>query len=145
MSFLVGPTGEISLLELEEQEQVSPFFGGAKQSKNETDQMIVLKWLFLTIAHCDAAKPWKLGSQDAVTPMMHGYAVSSLMDTAYCSRMRAFANIHQGLSPQATSAATWHPDMTIDWRSTVVDRWSGGGPAVAHSGLPSLTTVDRHR
>ncbi|KAC9255310.1 hypothetical protein E3N88_46109 [Mikania micrantha] len=31
------------------------FFGGAEQSKNETDQMIVLEWLFLTIAPCDAA------------------------------------------------------------------------------------------
>ena len=72
MSFLVGPTGEISLPELEEQEQVSPFFGGAEQSKNETDQMIVLEWLFLTIAPCDAAEPWQLGSQDAATPMMQG-------------------------------------------------------------------------
>ncbi|GKB52028.1 hypothetical protein Tco_0902781 [Tanacetum coccineum] len=26
--------------------------------------MIVLEWLFLTIAPCDAAKPWQLGSQD---------------------------------------------------------------------------------
>lgn len=72
MSFLVGPTGEISLPELEEQEQVSPFFWGAEQSKNETDQMIVLEWLFLTIAPCDAAEPWQLGSQDAATPMMQG-------------------------------------------------------------------------
>nr|GEY93527.1 cytochrome oxidase subunit 2, mitochondrial [Tanacetum cinerariifolium] len=60
MSFLVGPTGEISLPELEEQEQVSPFFWGAEQSKNETDQIIVLEWLFLTIAPCDAAEPWQL-------------------------------------------------------------------------------------
>jgi cytochrome c oxidase subunit 2 len=48
------------------------FFGGAEQSKNETDQMIVLEWLFLTIAPCDAAEPWQLGSQDAATPMMQG-------------------------------------------------------------------------
>ncbi|KAL4025430.1 hypothetical protein IC575_013826 [Cucumis melo] len=34
--------------------------------------MIVLKWLFLTIAPCDAAEPWQLGSQDAATPMMQG-------------------------------------------------------------------------
>ncbi|KAA0056343.1 cytochrome c oxidase subunit 2 [Cucumis melo var. makuwa] len=34
--------------------------------------MIILKWLFLTIAPCDAAEPWKLGSQDAATPMMQG-------------------------------------------------------------------------
>ncbi|KAA0046383.1 cytochrome c oxidase subunit 2 [Cucumis melo var. makuwa] len=34
--------------------------------------MIVLKWLFLTIAPCDAAGPWELGSQDAATPMMQG-------------------------------------------------------------------------
>ena len=44
--------------------------GGAKQSKNEPNQMIVLEWLFLTIAPCDAAEPWQLGSQDAATPMM---------------------------------------------------------------------------
>ncbi|GKE41185.1 cytochrome c oxidase subunit 2 [Tanacetum coccineum] len=48
------------------------FCGGAEQSKNETDQMIVLEWLFLTIAPCDAAEPWQLGSQDAATPMMQG-------------------------------------------------------------------------
>ncbi|CAN6462375.1 unnamed protein product [Victoria cruziana] len=34
--------------------------------------MIVLLWLFLTIAPCDAAEPWQLGSQDATTPMMQG-------------------------------------------------------------------------
>ena len=34
--------------------------------------MIVLEWLFLTVAPCDAAKPWQLGSQDAATPMMQG-------------------------------------------------------------------------
>ncbi|KAL0540440.1 hypothetical protein IC582_024679 [Cucumis melo] len=34
--------------------------------------MIVLKWLFLTIAPCDAAEPWELESQDAATPMMQG-------------------------------------------------------------------------
>ncbi|GJZ92601.1 cytochrome c oxidase subunit 2, partial [Tanacetum coccineum] len=34
--------------------------------------MIVLEWLFLTIAPCDAAEPWQLGSQDAATPMMQG-------------------------------------------------------------------------
>ncbi|CAH1453224.1 unnamed protein product [Lactuca virosa] len=48
------------------------FFGRAEQSKNETDQMIVLEWLFLIIAPCDAAEPWQLGSQDAATPMMQG-------------------------------------------------------------------------
>jgi len=34
--------------------------------------MIVLEWLFLTIAPCDAAEPWQLGFQDAATPMMQG-------------------------------------------------------------------------
>ena len=34
--------------------------------------MIVLEWLFLTIAPCDAAEPWQLGSQDAATPMIQG-------------------------------------------------------------------------
>nr|WMB97061.1 cytochrome c oxidase subunit 2 [Solanum aethiopicum] len=34
--------------------------------------MIVLEWLFLTIAPCDAAEPWQLGSQDAATPIMQG-------------------------------------------------------------------------
>nr|QUV77382.1 cytochrome c oxidase subunit 2 [Markhamia cauda-felina] len=34
--------------------------------------MIVLECLFLTIAPCDAAEPWQLGSQDAATPMMQG-------------------------------------------------------------------------
>ena len=55
-----------------EQEQVSLFLGGAEQSKNEPNQMIVLEWLFLTIAPCDAAEPWQLGSQDAATPTMQG-------------------------------------------------------------------------
>ena len=48
------------------------FLGGAEQSKNEPNQMIVLEWLFLTIAPCDAAEPWQLGSQDAATPIMQG-------------------------------------------------------------------------
>ena len=34
--------------------------------------MIVLEWLFLTIAPCDAAEPWQLGSQDVATPIMQG-------------------------------------------------------------------------
>lgn len=68
-----NPTGDFRLPELGEQEEVSLFFGGgAEQSKNEPKQMIVLKWLFLTIAPCDAAEPWQLGSQDAATPMMQG-------------------------------------------------------------------------
>jgi len=29
-------------------------------------------WPFLTIAPCDAAEPWQLGSQDAATPIMQG-------------------------------------------------------------------------
>ena len=48
------------------------FLGGAEQSKNEPNQMIVLEWLFLTIAPCDAAEPWQVGSQDAATPIMQG-------------------------------------------------------------------------
>jgi cytochrome c oxidase subunit 2 len=68
-----NPTGDFRLPELGEQEQVSLlFWGGAEQSKNEANQMIVLEWLFLTIAPCDAAEPWQLGSQDAATPMMQG-------------------------------------------------------------------------
>nr|UIF91909.1 cytochrome c oxidase subunit 2 [Crocus sativus] len=31
-----------------------------------------LEWRFLTIAPCDAAEPWQLGSQDAATPIMQG-------------------------------------------------------------------------
>ncbi|KAM0061398.1 putative cytochrome-c oxidase [Helianthus debilis subsp. tardiflorus] len=34
--------------------------------------MIVLEWLFLTIAPCDATELWQLGYQDAATPMMQG-------------------------------------------------------------------------
>nr|YP_009526574.1 cytochrome c oxidase subunit 2 [Ammopiptanthus mongolicus]AXV54333.1 cytochrome c oxidase subunit 2 [Ammopiptanthus mongolicus] len=45
--------------------------GGAEQLKNEPKQM-KSKWLFLTIAPCDAAEPWQLGFQDAATPMMQG-------------------------------------------------------------------------
>jgi cytochrome c oxidase subunit 2 len=48
------------------------FWGRAEQSLNERKQMIVLECLFLTIAPCDAAEPWQLGSQDAATPMMQG-------------------------------------------------------------------------
>lgn len=66
MPFLVGPTqpaiSDKSLF----------FWGGAEQSKNEPNQMIVLEWLFLTIAPCDAAEPWQLGFQDAATPIMQG-------------------------------------------------------------------------
>ena len=53
---------------------LSSFLGGAEQSKNEPNQMIVkvLEWIFLTIAPCDAAEPWQLGFQDAATPMMEG-------------------------------------------------------------------------
>ncbi|KAL6496650.1 cytochrome c oxidase subunit 2 [Orobanche hederae] len=50
-----------------------PFSLGAQElSKNEPNKMIVLECLFLTIAPCDAAEPWQLGSQDAATPMMQG-------------------------------------------------------------------------
>ncbi|KAM0932102.1 putative cytochrome-c oxidase [Dioscorea sansibarensis] len=40
----------------------------------EWNSMIVieLEWRFLTIAPCDAAEPWQLGSQDAATPIMQG-------------------------------------------------------------------------
>lgn len=66
MPFLVGPNqpaiSDKSLF----------FWGGAKQSKNEPNQMIFLEWLFLTIAPYDAAEPWQLGSQDATTPIMQG-------------------------------------------------------------------------
>jgi cytochrome c oxidase subunit 2 len=34
--------------------------------------VLVLEWLFLTIAPCDAAEPWQLGFQDAATPIMQG-------------------------------------------------------------------------
>ncbi|KAA0050490.1 cytochrome c oxidase subunit 2 [Cucumis melo var. makuwa] len=69
----INPTGDFRLPSLGEQEQVSLFFlGGAEQSKKKAKKMIVLKWLFLTIAPCDAAEPWQLGSQDAATPMMQG-------------------------------------------------------------------------
>ncbi|KAK4538924.1 hypothetical protein RGQ29_032160 [Quercus rubra] len=74
MSFLVGkPQPAIFVFLHWESKKKSPFFcGGAEQSKNEPNQMIVLEWLFLTIAPCDAAEPWQLGSQDAATPMMQG-------------------------------------------------------------------------
>nr|WOH22609.1 cytochrome c oxidase subunit 2 [Nervilia aragoana] len=36
------------------------------------DLFRILEWRFLTIAPCDAAEPWQLGSQDAATPMMQG-------------------------------------------------------------------------
>ena len=62
--FFTTPTGKV------EEIQSLFFLGGAEQSKNEPNQMIVLEWLFLTIAPCDAAEPWQLGSQDAETPIM---------------------------------------------------------------------------
>ena len=34
--------------------------------------VLVLEKIFLTIAPCDAAEPWQLGSQDAATPIMQG-------------------------------------------------------------------------
>ncbi|KAL8226303.1 hypothetical protein R6Q59_000150 [Mikania micrantha] len=81
MSFLVRPSQRFPtslsaffqvFLNWKSKNKSLHFFGGAEQSKNETDQMIVLEWLFLTIAPCDAAEPWQLGSQDAATPMMQG-------------------------------------------------------------------------
>nr|WNH36723.1 cytochrome c oxidase subunit 2 [Gastrodia angusta] len=35
-------------------------------------RILELEGRFLTIAPCDAAEPWQLGSQDAATPMMQG-------------------------------------------------------------------------
>jgi hypothetical protein len=46
--------------------------GGAENEGTFALKMIVLKWLFLTISHCDAAEPWQLGFQDAATPIMQG-------------------------------------------------------------------------
>ena len=71
MSFLVQPAISV-FLNWDSKSKSLFFWGGAEQSKNEAKQMIVLEWLFLTIAPCDAAEPWQLGSQDAATPMMQG-------------------------------------------------------------------------
>ena len=68
LSRLDQPNPNFSLQLLVEQE-VSLL---REQSKNEGKQMIVLEWLFFTIAPCDAAEPWQLGFQDAATPMMEG-------------------------------------------------------------------------
>ena len=44
----------------------SPFFlGGAEQKKNETNQMIVLEWLFLTMAPVEI-ESWPLGLQGEI-------------------------------------------------------------------------------
>nr|YP_010438342.1 cytochrome c oxidase subunit II [Prunus mume]UTB64849.1 cytochrome c oxidase subunit II [Prunus mume] len=77
MFFLVGPAQPAIYVFLNwESKHKSLFFfflgGGAEQLKNEPTKMIVLEWLFLTIAPCDAAEPWQLGFQDAATPMMQG-------------------------------------------------------------------------
>nr|KAJ0207857.1 hypothetical protein LSAT_V11C500235050 [Lactuca sativa] len=71
---IARPGGILSLSNGDEKsdESSGSFSPYLKQSKNETDQMIVLEWLFLTIAPYDAAEPWQLGSQDAATPMMQG-------------------------------------------------------------------------
>ncbi|MCE3050642.1 cytochrome c oxidase subunit 2 [Datura stramonium] len=42
--------------------------------------MIVLERLFLTIAPCDAAEPWQLGSQDAATPIIPSQLFSNGVD-----------------------------------------------------------------
>ncbi|GJS80400.1 hypothetical protein Tco_0730281 [Tanacetum coccineum] len=34
-------------------------------------------------------------------------------------------------------------DLSVDWRSTTVDRWSGGDPAMVNCGASLLTVVDR--
>ena len=52
--------------------QVSRFREQKVEDNEIMNQMIVTKWLFLTIASCDAAEPWQLGSQDAATPVMQG-------------------------------------------------------------------------
>ena len=64
MSFLVGKPNRRFTISL------SSCWG--EQLKNKPSQMIVLEWLFVTIAPCDAAEPWQLGFQDAATPMMQG-------------------------------------------------------------------------
>lgn len=54
------------------QGRVSRFREQKVEDNEIMNQMIVTKWLFLTIASCDAAEPWQLGSQDAATPVMQG-------------------------------------------------------------------------
>lgn len=68
MPFLVKPTGYFLSSSGRARTSLPLFCGGAEQSKNEPNQMIVRK--FLPIVPCDAAEPWQLGSQDAATPMM---------------------------------------------------------------------------
>nr|YP_010574224.1 cytochrome c oxidase subunit 2 [Phyllospadix iwatensis]UZH94076.1 cytochrome c oxidase subunit 2 [Phyllospadix iwatensis] len=51
----------------------SLYMAGLGKKKNMNPMIvIVLGWLFLTIAPCDAAEPWQLGSQDAATPLLQG-------------------------------------------------------------------------
>ncbi|CAN6445790.1 unnamed protein product [Victoria cruziana] len=70
--------------------------------------MIVLLWLFLTIAPCDAAEPWQLGSQDTATPMMQGIIdlhhdifFFLILILVFISRMlvRALWNFHYKKNP----------------------------------------------
>lgn len=70
MPFLVKPTGYFLSSSGRARTSLPLFCGGAEQSKNEPNQMIVRK--FLPIVPCDAAEPWQLGFQDAATPMMQG-------------------------------------------------------------------------
>ena len=53
---------------------LSPFSFREQSCHRMEIQMIevFLEWRFLTIAPCDAAEPWQLGSQDAATPIMQG-------------------------------------------------------------------------
>ena len=53
---------------------VSLRFSGSHRMERQmmAELFRTLEWRFLTIAPCDAAEPWQLGSQDAATPIMQG-------------------------------------------------------------------------
>ena len=67
-----------------------------------------LSWRFLTIAPCDAAEPWQLGSQDAATPIMQGIIdlhhdifFFLILILVFVSRIlvRAFLHFHEQTNP----------------------------------------------
>lgn len=58
--------------------------------------LVLVKLLFLTMAPCDAAKPWQLGSQDPVTPILidSHHDVKRLLVFVLCILVRALWHFH---------------------------------------------------
>ena len=90
---------------------------------------VFLEWRFLTIAPCDAAEPWQLGSQDAATPIMQGIIdlhheiffflipifvfVSRILVRAWQKSQRAYTHLMERQAPRIGIAGPSAPDRGV--------------------------------